>query len=249
MSGGCLIELDKPLLKYAGLNPWEILLSEAQERMSLAVAPEKVSEFLALSDEMGVESTVIGEFTDSGYFHCTYNDRTVAFLGMDFMHDGLPRLYLKAIWDDQNIQEDTIPEPTEHNTKLKDMLRRLNICSKEYVVRQYDHEVQGGSVVKPLTGEACDGPADAGVVRPLLDVMDGVVVSNGICPRYSDIDAYHMAANALDEALRNYVCTGGDPGHWAALDNFCWCDPVQGPRNPDGAYKLAQLVRANKSPS
>lgn len=247
MSGGCLIELDKPLLKYAGLNPWEILLSEAQERMSLAVAPEKVKEFLALSDEMGVESTVIGEFTDSGYFHCTYNDRTVAFLGMDFMHDGLPRLDLKAIWDDQNVREDTIPEPAEHNTKLKDMLRRLNICSKEYVIRQYDHEVQGGSVVKPLTGESCDGPSDAGVVRPLLDVMDGVVVSNGICSRYSDIDAYHMAANALDEALRNYVCTGGDPGHWAALDNFCWCDPVEGPRNPDGAYKLAQLVRANRA--
>jgi phosphoribosylformylglycinamidine synthase len=77
--------------------------------------------------------------------------------------------------------------------------------------------------------------------------MDGVVVSNGICPRYSDIDAYHMAANALDEALRNYICTGGDPEHWAALDNFCWCDPVESPRNPDGAYKLAQLVRANRA--
>ncbi len=247
MSGGCLIELEKPLLKYAGLNPWEILLSEAQERMSLAVAPENVKEFLLLSDEMGVESTVIGEFTDSGYFHCTYKGETVAFLGMEFMHDGLPRLDLKAVWDDRMVQEDEIPEPADHNAKLKDMLRRLNICSKEYVIRQYDHEVQGGSVVKPLTGAACDGPADAGVVRPLLDMMDGVVVSNGICPRYSDIDAYHMAANALDEALRNYVCTGGDPGHWAALDNFCWCDPVQSPRNPDGAYKLAQLVRANRA--
>ena len=247
MSGGCLIELDKPLLKYAGLNPWEILLSEAQERMSLAVAPEKVKEFLALSDEMGVESTVIGEFTDSGYFHCTYNGRTVAFLSMEFMHDGLPRLDLQAVWNDRSIQEDKIPEPAEHNAKLKDMLRRLNICSKEYIIRQYDHEVQGGSVVKPLTGAACDGPSDAGVVRPLLDLMDGVVVSNGICPRYSDIDAYHMAANALDEALRNYVCTGGDPEHWAALDNFCWCDPVQSPRNPDGTYKLAQLIRANRA--
>jgi phosphoribosylformylglycinamidine synthase subunit PurSL len=247
MSGGCLIELDKPLLKYAGLNPWEILLSEAQERMSLAVAPEKVKEFLALSNKMGVESTVIGEFTDSGYFHCTYKAKTVAFLGMEFMHDGLPTLDLKAIWNDRKIQEDKIPEPTDYNVKLKDMLRRLNICSKEYIIRQYDHEVQGGSVVKPLTGATCDGPSDAGVVRPLLDLMDGVVVSNGICPRYSDIDAYHMAANALDEALRNYICTGGDPDHWASLDNFCWCDPVQGPRNPDGAYKLAQLVRANRA--
>jgi phosphoribosylformylglycinamidine synthase len=115
------------------------------------------------------------------------------------------------------------------------------------VVRRYDHEVQGGSVVKPFTGVANDGPSDAAVVRPILDSYKGVVVSHGICPRYSDIDAYHMAANALDEALRNYVAVGGNPDHWAGLDNFCWCDPVLSEKTPDGPYKMAQLVRANQA--
>ncbi|HEX9157850.1 MAG TPA: AIR synthase related protein, partial [Syntrophales bacterium] len=122
---------------------------------------------------------------------------------------------------------------------------RLNICSKESVVRQYDHEVQGGSVVKPLVGAANDGPSDAAVVRPVLESYEGVVVANGICPRYSDIDAYHMAACAIDEAVRNAVAVGGSLERLAGLDNFCWCDPVQSEKTPDGHYKLAQLVRAN----
>jgi phosphoribosylformylglycinamidine synthase len=125
------------------------------------------------------------------------------------------------------------------------MLARLNICSKESVVRQYDHEVQGGSVVKPLVGVCDDGPSDAAVIRPLLESMEGVVVSHGICPRYGDIDTYHMMACAIDEALRNYCAVGGNPNHVAGIDNFCWCDPIASDKNPDGDYKLAQLVRAN----
>jgi len=247
LSGGCRIELDKPLLKYAGLQPWEILVSEAQERMSLAVAPENVAAFLELASEMDVEASVIGTFTDSGYLEATYEGKPVAYLNMDFMHKGLPALKLKAKWQAPEIEDIATPEPTDQLAKLKEMLGRLNICSKEYVVRQYDHEVQAGSVVKPLTGAENDGPSDAGVIRPLLDSEAGVVVSNGIVPRYSDIDTYHMTACALDEALRNYVCTGGNPDHWASLDNFCWCDPVESERNPDGQYKLAQLVRSNKA--
>ncbi|HPI92051.1 MAG TPA: AIR synthase-related protein [Deltaproteobacteria bacterium] len=245
--GGCRIELDKPLLKYHGLRPWEVLLSEAQERMTLAVSPDRIEEFLALSGRMDVESTVIGTFTDSGFFHCTYEGRTVAYLSLDFLHNGLPPMRLRAIWSPPAGDGTVTPVPDDHGAKISEMLGRLNICSKEYVVRQYDHEVQGGSVVKPLVGETCDGPSDAAVIRPLLESDEGVVVSNGIIPRYSDLDAYHMAACALDEALRNYVCVGGNPDHWAFLDNFCWCDPVAGPRNPDGEYKLAQLVRANKA--
>jgi phosphoribosylformylglycinamidine synthase len=125
------------------------------------------------------------------------------------------------------------------------MLSRLNICSKEQVVRQYDHEVQGGSVVKPLCGARDDGPSDAAVIRPVLDSMRGIVVAHGICPRYSDIDTYHMMACAIDEALRNYLCVGGSLEGVAGLDNFCWCDPVVSEKTPDGEYKLAQLVRAN----
>ncbi len=245
--GGCRIELDRPPLKYHGLSPWEILLSEAQERMTLGVAPGHIEAFLALSEAMGVESTVVGEFTDTGFFHCTYQGRTVAYLSLDFLHNGLPPMRLKARWTPPAADAAPVPEPTDHGAKLREMLSRLNICSKEYVVRQYDHEVQAGSAVKPLVGVAMDGPSDAGVIRPRLDSEEAVVVANGIVPRYSDLDAYAMAACGLDEALRNYVCAGGDPDHWAFLDNFCWCDPVAGPRNPDGEYKLAQLVRANRA--
>jgi phosphoribosylformylglycinamidine synthase len=127
------------------------------------------------------------------------------------------------------------------------MLGRLNICSKEWVIRQYDHEVQGMSVIKPLVGKANDGPSDAAVLRPLLDSMEGVIVANGICPRYSDIDTYHMVACAIDEAIRNVIAVGGSLGHIAGLDNFCWPDPVLSPGTPDGPYKLAQLVRANRA--
>ncbi len=245
--GGCRIDLDRPPLKYHGLSPWEILLSEAQERMTLGVAPGHIDAFLALSEAMGVESTVVGEFTDTGFFHCTYQGRTVAYLSLDFLHNGLPPMRLAARWTPPAVDPAPVPEPADHGAKLKEMLARLNICSKEYVVRQYDHEVQAGSAVKPLVGVAMDGPSDAGVVRPRLDSEEAVVVANGIIPRYSDLDAYAMAACGLDEALRNYVCAGGDPDHWAFLDNFCWCDPVAGPRNPDGEYKLAQLVRANRA--
>jgi len=133
------------------------------------------------------------------------------------------------------------------NATLRQMLARLDICSKESVVRRYDHEVQAGSVVKPLTGVANDGPSDAAVFRPLLDSFEGVVVSHGICPNYSDLDTYHMMACAIDEGLRNYVAVGGDIEHVAGLDNFCWCDPVKSDKTPDGDYKAAQLVRANKA--
>jgi phosphoribosylformylglycinamidine synthase len=127
------------------------------------------------------------------------------------------------------------------------MLARLNICSKEAWVRQYDHEVQGMSAVKPFVGAANDGPSDAAVLRPLLHSNSGVIVANGICPRYGDIDTYHMVACAIDEAVRNVIAVGGHLGRIAGLDNFCWPDPIPSPTNPDGAYKLGQLVRANQA--
>jgi phosphoribosylformylglycinamidine synthase len=113
------------------------------------------------------------------------------------------------------------------------------------VVRQYDHEVQAGSAVKPMVGASNDGPGDASVLRPILDSWEGVAVSSGICPRYSDIDTYHMMACAIDEGIRNNIAVGGNLKQMAGLDNFCWCDPIQSEKTPDGEYKLAQLVRAN----
>jgi phosphoribosylformylglycinamidine synthase len=201
---------------------------------------------MELSRQMGVESTDLGEFTDSGYFHLKYQGRTVAYLSMEFLHDGVPQMVLDAKWVPPVLPEPAGTSGEDPGDSLLALLSRLNICSKESIVRRYDHEVQGGSVVKPFTGAADDGPSDAAVVRPILDSFEGIVVSNGIIPRYSDIDAYHMATNAVDEAMRNYVAVGGDPGWAASLDNFCWCDPVQSEKTPDGTYKLAQLVRANR---
>jgi phosphoribosylformylglycinamidine synthase II len=247
LSGGCELDLARAPLKYPGLNPWEILISESQERMTLAVAPETIDEFLALARKMDVEATVLGCYTDSGRFHIRYGEETVACIEMDFLHDGLPQMNLRAAWTPPRHAEPGFPESADLGVALQEMLSRLNICSKESVVRQYDHEVQGGSVVKPMTGVVNDGPSDAAVIRPLLDSFEGIVVANGICPRYSDIDAYHMAACAIDEAVRNAVAVGAPLDRLAGLDNFCWCDPVRSEKNPDGEYKLAQLVRANEA--
>jgi phosphoribosylformylglycinamidine synthase subunit PurSL len=247
LSGGCELDLAKAPLKYPGLNPWEILISESQERMTLAVAPETIDEFLSLACKMDVEATVLGRYTDSGWFHILYGGDTVVCLEMDFLHDGLPQMGLRASWTSPLHAEPDFKEPSDLGDALKAMLSRLNICSKESVVRQYDHEVQGGSVIKPLTGIVNDGPSDAAVIRPLLDSFEGIVIANGICPRYSDIDAYAMAACAIDEAVRNAIAVGAPLDRMAGLDNFCWCDPVRSEKNPDGEYKLAQLVRANEA--
>ncbi len=245
-AGGMELHLDRAPLKYPGLQPWEILLSEAQERMTVAVPRDKLDEFMALAEKMGVEATELGSFTASGKFHCLYQGKTVAYLDLDFVHDGVPQLELRAEWNPPNHEEPNFPEPDDLGQTLINLLSRYNICSKEYVVRQYDHEVQGGSVVKPLTGVMDDGPSDAAVIRPDLDSFEGLIVAHGICPRYSDIDAYHMVCCAVDEAVRNAIAVGGSLEFMAGLDNFCWCDPVQSEKTPDGHYKLAQLVRANK---
>jgi phosphoribosylformylglycinamidine synthase len=246
-SNGCELHLEKAPLKYAGLQPWEILLSEAQERMTLAVPPQHLEPFLALAARRGVEATVLGTFTASGRFHMLYNGQSVAFLDMGFLHSGLPQMSLNAVWRPPARREPQLPEPRDYTALLGAMLGRLNICSKESWVRQYDHEVQAMSVVKPFVGCHNDGPSDAAVLRPLLDSQIGLVVANGICPRYGDIDTYHMVACAVDEAVRNIIAVGGRVGRIAGLDNFCWPDPIPSPTNPEGEYKLAQLVRANQA--
>jgi phosphoribosylformylglycinamidine synthase len=246
-SNGCALHLERAPLKYPGLDPWEILLSESQERMTLAVPPQHLDAFLHLAARRDVEATALGTFTNTGLFHVLYNDQTVALLDMEFLHHGLPEMHLQAYWQPPRFPEPDFPCPADLTASLLQMLGRLNICSKEWVIRQYDHEVQGRSVVKPLVGRHNDGPGDAAVLRPLLDSMEGVIVANGICPRYSDIDTYHMTACAIDEAIRNVIAVGGSLGAIAGLDNFCWPDPEQSDKTPDGTYKLAQLVRANQA--
>ncbi|HOX50295.1 MAG TPA: AIR synthase-related protein, partial [Fibrobacteria bacterium] len=246
--GGACVDLEKAPLKYAGLDPWEIFVSEAQERMTVAVPSAKLDEFMALSKLRGVESSDLGAFDDSGVLTLRFRRKVIGALDMHFLHDGLPELVIPARW-----QAPVHPEPTtaqlagDAASDLLSLLSSWNICSKEPWVRQYDHEVQGRSVVKPFTGAKDDGPTDAAVIQPVGGSPKGLVVSNGLAPRYADIDAEAMTEASIDEAVRNLVASGADPATIVGLDNFCWPDPVESTSNPDGAYKAAQLVRSNEA--
>ncbi len=246
-SGGARLFINRAPLKYPGLQPWEVLLSEAQERMTVAVPPEKLSRFLDLAKKMDVEATDLGEFTDDGFFSVWWDDQPAVYLPLNFLHDGLPEMTLEAHWHEPIHREPGFECPTDLTADLSVLLSRWNVCSKELFIRQYDHEVQGGTVIKPLVGAHEDGPGDAAVICPVLGYYRGLAVGCGIAPRYSDIDTYWMMAAVIDEALRNIVSVGADPDWTAGLDNFCWCDPVQSDKTPDGHYKLAQLVRANQA--
>ena len=242
LSGGCRIDLARVPLKYQGLNPWEILVSEAQERMTLAVPRERLEEYGKLSERRGVESTVLGSFTDDLVFHVRFGERTVAYLDLEFLHNGDPPYRLEAVYNPRSHEEPAV-RIDDFGDCLERMLRRLNICSGEEKARQYDHEVQGRSVIKPFLGRRFDVPGDAAILAAEYGGMEGIVLSEGINPFYSDIDTYWMAASALDLAVRRVVSVGGDPGFISALDNFCWPNVVK-ESMPDRAHKLAQLVRA-----
>lgn len=234
---GVRVALDNVPLKYAGLLPWEIWLSEAQERMVLAVPQQHVAALLALCDSEDVEATVIGAFTGDGRLTVTHADATVVDLDVHFLHDGRPQRLLEAEWSAAG--QDAANEPAE--TSLLDALTTLlahpNIASKEQIIRTYDHEVGGRTVIKPLVGVRRDGPGDAAVLQPLANSNQGLALGSGVNPRYGERDPYWMALACIDEALRNVVAVGGDPAKTAVLDNFCWGDP----RLPD---RMAGLVRA-----
>ena len=221
-STGVRVDLEKVPLKYAGLSYTEIWISEAQERMILAVPPDHVDELISLFAAENVEAAVIGEFTQDERLHLLYRGTTVADVSMEFLHHGHPQYNLKATWTRPVIPEPSFGCPPDLTDDLVSVLASWNVCSKEWVIRQYDHEVQGGSVLKPLVGATDDGPGDASIIRPVLDSGMGVVVSSGICPSYADIDPYWMAASAIDEALRQIVAVGGNLDRVAVLDNFCW---------------------------
>ena len=233
---GVRVYLDRVPLKYAGLSYSEIWISESQERMLLAVPPECAGELLALFDSEDTEATIIGEFTDDKKLKLFYKDNPVCDLEMAFLHGGLPQLELQATWQ-QPVHTEPGFDPPDIAETLLGILGSWNVCSKEWVIRQYDHEVQGGSVLKPLVGRKNDGPGDAAIIRPILNSNMGVIISNGINPKYSDIDPYWMAASAIDEALRQIIAVGGNLKRVALLDNFCW-------GNTSHPQKLGALVRA-----
>ncbi|MBK9383811.1 MAG: phosphoribosylformylglycinamidine synthase subunit PurL [Planctomycetes bacterium] len=234
---GADIELQRAPLKYQGLSYAEIWISEAQERMVAAVPPTKLAELLELCREEEVEATVIGTFTGTGRLRLSYDGQLVADLAMSFLHKGLPKRTLQATWSAPELRDPEHAPPGDFGQLLHALLRAPNICSKEWIIRGYDHEVQGASVVKPLVGPCMDGPSDAAVIAPLSDSRRGVAVGCGMNPRYGAIDPAAMAGAAIDEALRNIVCVGGDPERTAILDNFSWGSC----KRPE---RLGALVRA-----
>ncbi|MDD2866204.1 MAG: phosphoribosylformylglycinamidine synthase subunit PurL [Candidatus Omnitrophica bacterium] len=234
---GARVTLEKVPLKYHGLSYTEIWISEAQERMVLSVAKDKVDRLIDLFRRQDVEATVIGEFTDSGRLELFYDGHKVCDLDMAFLHDGLPRTTKRASWKAPRIKEKARRPKKDLTQDLLGLLAMPNIASKEWVIRQYDHEVQGATIIKPLVGVANDGPSDACVVKPRFDSLRGFAVSNGINFRYGDLDPYWMAAGCIDEALRQLVAVGCPLDEVAILDNFCW-------GNPDKPDRLGALVRA-----
>jgi len=249
-SGGCEVELEKVPLKYEGLDQWEIWISESQERMTVAITPENLKSFMDLSKKHAVESTVIGKYTDTGKLHITYNNKTCAYIDIDLASKGFPQWKFEAEWlppEARGLTEPVISEPLEYNALLLDILERPNICSKEWITRQYDHEVQGGSVVKPMVGKERDINSDASVLRPILSSNKGLVFTQTLIPSYSVIDAGHMTSCTIDETVRRLIAVGANPEEIGGVDNFCWPDIQYHPiKNPDGKFKAAQLVRSCK---
>ncbi len=254
-TNGAVVELDKAPLKYHGLQPWEIFVSESQERMSFVVEPDKIDALFAMAKDFEVEVTDIGYFTDNGYLDIQYKGERAAYLDLDFLHNAVPKKYMEAEWKAPQLSEPGLVD-ADYNDILIRLMGSLNICSKDPVIRVYDHEVKGKTVIKPLMGEDGNAPQDAGVIRIDHNSFTGVAVSNGILPRYGDIDAYEMSAGSFDEAVRQIIAVGGklpnpnkkDGIFWTVNDNFCVPDSLyDAEKNPDGKYKLAQLVRMNEA--
>ncbi len=235
-SGGFHLELEIVPLKYPGLSPWEIWISESQERMTFSVPPKNTDKLIAFFAKRGVEATVIGTYTDSGRAKISWHDDVIMDLEMDFLHDGNPETPLTTTFTRGGEAEPDLAEPDSYEDAMLSMLGRLNICSKEFIATQYDHNVQGTAVLGPLQGKG-RVYGDVSVTRPALDSPKAVVLSQGLFPRYSDIDTAAMAAAGMDMAVRNAVAAGVDFSRLALLDNFCWC-------SSDEPERLGQLKRA-----
>ena len=244
ITGGALLNLDNVPTKYPGLAAWEMIISESQERMTIST--NNFSAMQELAKKFNVEISAIGEFTTSGKFEITHKGKIIASLGLDFLHNGNPELNLQAEFQLQSSPKESKTENTvvELSALLLKVLAHPNVCSREAIIRQYDHEVLGSSVIKPLMGKNQNANCDAAVITPILGENRGLAISNGICPQLSQFDSFLMSQCALDEAIRNLVCVGTDPATISILDNFCWPDPVISKNNPEGKKYLGMLVKA-----
>ena len=235
-SGGCHVLLEKVPLKYPGMAPWEIWISESQERMTLAIPPKNVDAFLELMQRRDVEATVIGKFTDTGKCLVEYHGTIVMDIDLEFLHNGLPRKHLKTTWKRTICPEPSLPCPARLDNTLISMLKRKNLCSKEYISTQYDHTVQGGCVIGPVQGKGRVQGVST-LTKVVLGSKKGVGLSQGLFPLYSEIDSYAMARAAIDAAIRGLIALGIPLDSIALLDNFCWC-------SSDDPERLGQLKRA-----
>jgi phosphoribosylformylglycinamidine synthase len=238
-AGGCEVELERVPVKYPGLAPWQIWISESQERMTLAVPPKKWSELERLLMGRGVEATVIGRFTDSGNCEVTFKGKNVMQVSMAFLHEGLPQQQLQAMYHKKIFKEPKRKHGARLTHELETMVGRFNLAGYSFISQQYDHEVQGSSVIKPLQGQGRVN-GEATVIRPLPESNKGIVLSQGVYPTYGEIDAYQMAAAAIDTAVRNVIVTGANPRQIALLDNFCWCSS----NDPERLGQLRAAARA-----
>ncbi|OWK44397.1 phosphoribosylformylglycinamidine synthase subunit PurL [Fimbriiglobus ruber] len=240
---GAHVALEKAPLKYDGLSYTDIWISESQERMVLSVPSASWPELRALAKSEGVEAAVLGTFEETSRLKLSYHGQPIADLDMHFLHDGRPDISRVAEWHAPSVEPTNTKAPAINpQDALLKILGAYSVCSKEWVIRQYDHEVQGGSVVKPLVGVVNDGPSDAAVVMPVLGSWVGAAIGNGINPRYADLDPYAGAAAAIDEAVRNVVAVGGDPRRTAILDNFCWGN-VTDPQMLGALVRTAEACR------
>lgn len=236
---GADVDLSRVPLKYPGLAPWEIWLSEAQERMVFAVPTKNLEQLQSLCDLYDVELTDMGIFTGDGRLVVRCDRDVVLNLDVEFLHHGIPQRRLKAAPPSQVIEPRRASTLPGLSAALLALLSHPNIASKEPVIRIYDHEVQGGTCVKPLTGPG-NGPSDACVLKPAgTPGAIGIVLSNGFNPEYGKVDPYRMALCTIDEAIRNAVAVGADPEHLALLDNFCWGNPLR----PEMMWALLEAAR------
>jgi len=237
-SGGFVVDLEKIPLKYPGLPPWETWISESQERMTLSVPDDKLDEFISLMEIRGVEAIVIGKFNNSDRAIVNFNGKEIFNLDMDFLHNGLPKrkLFTKPY---NYINEEVNVEIENQQELFEKILGNHNNCSFEFISKQYDHEVQNNSVIKPLQGKGRVN-GSASVIKPLSDNEKCVAISQSLYPRLSEINCYDMAACAIDTSIRNCVAVGGDINHLALLDNFCWCSS----NDPERLYQLKDAAKA-----
>ncbi len=219
---GAEIQLDKVPLKEEDMAPWEIWVSESQERMMYAVKPENVDEVLRRCEKWDVEATVIGRVIEEPNIKVYFDNIMIMNLDLEFQTGGPSYCRPVEIIDKtKNITEKEPEEPDNHNKILLEMLSRNNINSKEWVIRQYDHEVRANTVLKPLQGViGKEGPGDAAVIKPLEHSFKGIAITTDVNPRMVYLHPYKGAMATLDESIRNLVAVGAMPHSFADCLNF-----------------------------